>query len=150
MFELFAKQYYECYDDEATIVRLLNQIGKYGRRASAFMTDEVKNIIGTNHSFHDWYLTKCALCCEQMTKFCKLTVSKNRESHDLLFSGIVSLQIFGELISDEAIYPESERNCSLAQILDMWFDYRTHFEFCLLLDNERFVLIKAKDFCFRK
>lgn len=40
MFELFAKQYYECYDDEATIVRLLNQIGKYGRRASAFMTDD--------------------------------------------------------------------------------------------------------------
>lgn len=147
MFKKFARQYYE---EEEMSDELQSEIEKRRLRAEEFMSSEAKHIIGAAHSFHDWYLTECSIYCNHGTKNCRLTLTNGGMTYSVLFSGVHSLSSFGELVSDEANYPNSALNSSLAQVLTLWFDHQKRFEFCLMLDNGRFVTIKADQFSIRK
>lgn len=147
MFKELARQYY--VEEEISDV-LQSEIKKRFLRAEEFMPSEAKHIIVATHSFHDWYLTECSVYCNHGTKNCRLTLEKRRMTYDVLFSGVSSFSIVGELVSDEANYPDSALNSSLAQVLDLWLDHQKNFQFCLLLDNERFVTIQADKFSIYK
>lgn len=143
MFERLAVEY---YNEEEISDTLQSKIEECYHRAEAFMSSEVKYIIDTTYSFHDWYLTECSIYCGHGGKNCRLTLSKGCMTYCVLFSGVGFLSVVGKLVSDEANYPKSKQNSSLAQILALWLDYQNTFEICLLLDNERFVTIQANDF----
>ena len=142
MLEDLAMQYYaedELSDD------LQTQIEQCRQRSERIVSAEVKQIIHASHSFHDWYMTECAVYCESETKFCKIALFKGNAKCRVLFSGVSFLSISGELISHTANYPGAWENASIAQVLAIWLDYQKRLECCWLLDNERFMLLKAED-----
>lgn len=142
MFERLAAQYYAAEEINDTFQ---NEIQKCYHRAEPFISREAKYAIDSTYSFHDWYLTECSIYCDQRVKNCRLTLSHNYMTYRILFSGVGALSLVGKLVSDEADYPGAYQSASFAQVLALWIDYQKSFEICLLLDNERFVTIQAKE-----
>lgn len=147
MLEKLAAQYYA---EEEPSEALERRIEECRHKSAPFLSGEAKAILRATHSFHDWYLTKCSVDCSHGTKNCNITLSKGSTAYRILLSGVTSLSIDGELASDEANYPDSALNTSLAQVLDLWIDHQRRFEFCLLLDSERFITIQADTFSIRE
>lgn len=137
MFEKLTAEYFAA--DELSDA-FLNEIQTCRERAEAVLPADTARILVETHCFHDWYLTACALDCE---KRCILMLAKGNAAYRVQISGIISLSAAGELISDKASYPESDRNPSFAQVMDLWLDYQNRFECCLLLDNEHYIQISA-------
>ncbi len=147
MFENLVSSYYA---EEELDNAFLNKIGECFHRAKAFMTYEEKQILQDTHSFHDWYLIEYRVYCEKNVKKCKLVLSRGPMVYQLFLSEIISFSTCGELVSDNANYPQSWQNSSIAQVLTLWLDYQNCFGFCLLLDNERYINIQARNFCIQK
>jgi len=143
MFEKLAIHY---YNEEQMSDALYNQIQECYHRAEAFMTKEAKYIINTTHLFHDFYLSECSIYCDHGSKKCRIALSNKREVYTILLYGVCSLSIVGELVSDKAEYPKSEQGFAFAQVLALWLDYQAFFDICLLLDNERYIIIRANEF----
>ncbi|MBE5790596.1 MAG: hypothetical protein E7322_00375 [Clostridiales bacterium] len=143
MFEKLAVQYYE--EDELS-VSLINEIKACMLRAEAALQKELMEIIRNNHVFHDWYVTSFNLYCEENITLCRIQVSKRETQYVLKFDGVVSVAIYGEIASSAADYPPRAQGDSFAQVLAFWIDYTDYYEICLLLDNERYIIIKAKAF----
>lgn len=137
MFKKLAAEYYAA--DELSGA-FLNELQMCRERAEAVLPAETAHILAKTHCFHDWYLTACILDCKN---HCSLTLAKGNAAYRVQISGITALSVAGELISDKASYPESDRNPSFAQVMDLWLDYQKRFECCLLLDNERYIQISA-------
>lgn len=137
MFEKLTAEYFAA--DELSNA-FLNEIQTCRERAEAVLPADTARILGETHCFHDWYLTACAL---DYKNHCVLTLTKGNAAYRVQISGIAALSVIGELISDKAAYPESDRNPSFAQVMDLWLDYQNRFECCLLLDNERYIQISA-------
>lgn len=147
MFENLVSSYYA---EEELGDALLNKIGECFHRAEAFMTCEGKQILQDTHSFHDWYLIECQVYCEQNMKKCRIVLSKGSTVYQLLLSEVISFSTCGELVSDNANYPQAGQDSSIAQVLTLWLDYQDCFGFCLLLDNERYINIRARNVCIQK
>lgn len=73
MFRELARQYYA---EEEISDTLQNEIEECHHRVEAFLPSEAEYVIGTTHSFHDWYLTEYSVYFNHGTKYCKLTLSK--------------------------------------------------------------------------
>ncbi len=142
MLERLAVQYYE--DDDVS-EDLRTRINQCWARAKGVLRTKTINAMKQEAWFHDWYLTEFTVYCERKVQFCRITLSKRDHQCRLVFSGVEAVSMFGELISPIAKYPDSSVGTSFAQVLDTWMDYQKRFECCLLLDNERFIVLKAKD-----
>ena len=141
MFEKLAVQYYE--EDELSDL-LVNDIRACMLRAEAVLKKEFIAIIGDNHFFHDWYVTSFKIFCENNIMNCQLEIAKGEIKYGLYFDGGISMALYGEIISSTADYPPRTQGDSFAQVLDFWIDYIDCYKVCILLDNERYIILKAK------
>lgn len=141
MFKPAAIRYYA--EDEMSDVQRL-EIQECWKRAERAIGDDIKDVIRAACSFHDWYITECSVYCQQMTEYCKMTLHKKNSECCVLFTGVSSISITGDLISNTANYPGAWEHTSFAQVLDFWMDYQRVFECCWLLDSERFIIIEAR------
>lgn len=143
MFEKLAVQYYE--EDELSDL-LINEVRVCMRRSEAVLKKEWMAIIRDNHFFHDWYVTSFRTFCENNIMRCQLQISKGEINYVLDFDGVISMASYGEIISSTADYPPRTQGDSFAQVLDFWIDYVDCYKICILLDNERYIIIRAKTF----
>ena len=141
MFENLVLLYYATEEIDQALVK---QIAESRHRAEAFMACNEKRTLEDTHSFHDWYLTECGVYCEPDIKKCRIVLKHGSEVYQILLAEVSSFSAYGELVSDKANYPETYGKPPLAQVLDLWIDYRDGFEFCLLFDNERYIIIRSK------
>lgn len=142
MFKPAAIRYYA--EDELSDAQRL-EIQRCWQRAESVIGDDIKDAIRAACSFHDWYMTEYSVYCKQLTEYCKITLKNKRNSECcVLFAGVSSISMTGDLISYTANYPGAGEHTSFAQVLDFWLDYRKDFECCWLLDSERFIIIEAK------
>lgn len=142
MLEVLATKYY--YEDELS-EELLAQIEKCNQRARRVLPKTINEFIRQNHSLHDWHVSGLALYCKDNQQVCKITFTKNQIEYHMNFFDVRAFSIYGEIISSDAQYPSSHCDSSFAQVLAIWIDYHRSFEFCILLDNERFIVLVAND-----
>lgn len=102
MFKPAAIRYYA--EDEMSDVQRL-EIQECWQRAERAIGDDIKDVIRAACSFHDWYITECFVYCQQMTEYCKMTLHKKNSECCVLFTGVSSISITGDLVSNTANYP---------------------------------------------
>ena len=143
MFKKLAVQYYE--ENELSDL-LINEVRACMRRSEAVLKKELIDIIRDNHFFHDWYVVSFRIFCENNVMRCQLQIAKEEINYVLLFDEVISMASYGEILSSTADYPPRTQGDSFAQVLDFWIDYIDCYKVCILLDNERYIIIRAKTF----
>ena len=154
MFEEFIAQYYKSADEFGR--ELLDFMDACRQRARKRLDRETKAAFELYLAFHDWYVNSFSICGERKTAICRVGLSRRGESGDvpceLVFNGVVSLSISGELASAGSNYPGfgGESNISFAQISEVLLDYHDGFECILLLFDDRYIVIRCRDVRFRR
>ena len=142
---MLKKMALDYFKEEEISSFLINDIDACKKRTNAKLDNAVICSLKTNHSFHDAYLVSVCVCSENGMALCQLSFARSDSLHRFTFRGISSLHVEGDLVSPDANYPKQKNNSSIAQVLDIWFDYQNEFECCILLDSERFILLKAQN-----
>lgn len=133
------------YSEEDLSEEFLSQIGVCEQNARRALDSQTAYIWKENCFFHDWYVCKFAVYCEKEKTHCRITLYKRNRSIALLYRDVKSISSVGEWVSCDAQYPPSDSGNSFAQVLSIYLDHAQIFDCCLLLDNERYILIKAVD-----
>lgn len=147
MLEKMVRQYYA--NDEVSEI-LLGQLEDLVKKSEAVMDTESINTLRSNGYFHDWYVKSISIQCKTGGKECWVTLSKRGVQYRIVFSGITSFSMFGEMVSAKAEYPGKDDESSIAQVLAIWIDYQECFTCCLLFDTERYMLFETANILVRK
>ena len=122
MFKSAAIQYYT-EADLSDAQRL--EIQRCFERAERVIGENAKDVIRSACSFHDWYMTEYSVYCEQATEYCKVTLNKKNSECRVLFTGVSSISITGDIVSCSANYPGAGKHTSFAQVLEPVLKPRT-------------------------
>lgn len=142
---MLKKMALDYFKEEEVSASLIDYVDACNQRANAKLDNAVICSLKTNHAFHDAYLASICLFSENGVVLCQLCFIQSDISHRFKFRGISSFHVEGDLVSPNANYPKEKDSSSVAQVLDIWFDYQNEFECCILLDSERFILLKAQN-----
>lgn len=143
MFEKMAFDYFKEEDVPEYLVEYLDTCRK---RINGKLDHEVICSLKTNHSFHDSYLTSVLVSsANNGMGSCQINLIRFDIHYIFEFYGISTFHIEGDIVSPNANYPKPKADSSIAQVLDIWFDYQKEFECCILLDSERFIILRAQD-----
>lgn len=143
MLEEYAREYYNAdnltnsfYDSmNLCIARAEAQLGR----------------LNPDRRFHDEYISGIKISVDSKNMCCKVELSiygYEDKKTTMVFHKVKGLKFEGEIINEKSVYPPFGSLTTIAQILDVWYDYRTYFECCFLLDNARYFVIKAEDIQF--
>jgi len=143
MLEEMAFTYYK--EDADVSDSLFATIKECEQRAKGILKKTVVNILTEKDSFHDAYLSVINIQSDNGVTQCKMGLSHLGILYTIYFNGVSSFHVKNDIVSPDAEYPKSENESSMAQVLDIWFDYHDELECCILLDSERFVLIKTQN-----
>lgn len=119
------------------------QIKRCLQNASEVLSANTIRIHNESGWLHDWCVCKLDVFCDSSGKCCRITFSKGSQEIVLLCSGVESIENFGELVSSHVLYPETSNRDSFAQVLTTWFEYKNAITCYLLLDNERYFIIRS-------
>lgn len=144
MFKKLAVQYYEEDCDGKRFRKLCEKAEHCWEKAELQLSEETVEGLQRRMRLHDWCISDLSVRCEWGANQCQISLKKREDRCKLLFSNVRSLSFFGELVSPSANYPGFFDGDSFARILEIWLDYRKRFECCLLLDSERYIVIKAE------
>ena len=146
MFEALAERY---YTEEEVSEDLRVRLRACWQRAESAIGQERMEFIRANAWFHDWYVLEFRLRATRKLPSCQIALYHNEAICKIQFFGIESICCHGALAATGFLYPPGKRRRpSFAQVLELWLDNQRCLECCLLLDNERFIVIKAKEMAF--
>lgn len=143
MFEKYALKYYASDD---LLDFPFDEINKYVSRAEIRLGK-----LTPDRRLHDDYIIDFHVYVENESLSCKIELISHIDegkTFAIIFQNVSNLSIKGELVDYAASYPSPKSTFTFAQVLDIWYDYQTSFECCILLDNERYILIKCTNIRF--
>ena len=123
---------------------MINSLNRAKPKISSTLADAVEQCV-----FHDKYLLGIHLYVEQNTKYCQIQIEGNGYSAVIIFEDIVYFKFYGKAISAKWEYPELPNIGTIAQILDIWLDFKHGLICYILLDNKRYIVAKSTEIQYR-
>ena len=139
--DLIPIYYSELFEDNDSLCSsVFDILQKSYSHASRHIPVSVKEAIENDH-LHDWILASVNICHED--GICVQLKATHKGSICILpFDQIKQFNIVGGLSSDGLNYPASANDMpGIAQILDIWVEYKKDIEYLILLNDNRYIKI---------